>query len=234
MKPREDLLIFQENVVESLFIEVMLHKKTLIIGVVYCPKGINNESYNLLTNIFQTLSNNKDCVIMGDFNCNTFNKYDPSTHDFLSLTTSNSFHPLNYLPTRVNEKSASTLDIIFTNITNMSCLPGIIIDDISDHFPIFAIFNKPSPDKITETLSQDLYKRNFSMCNILKFQFLLHSEHWEDVYNYNSPDMSYNNFIKCFHKNINICFRPSTNGKNGSHQRSNRHVLQKISYVKET
>ena len=56
------------------------------------------------------------------------------------------------------------------------------------------------------------------MCNMSKFQFLLHSEHWEDVYNYNSPDMSYNNLIKCFFKNFNICFqkicfRPSTNGK---------------------
>ena len=56
------------------------------------------------------------------------------------------------------------------------------------------------------------------MCNISKFQFLPCSEHWEDVYNYNSPDMSYNNFIKCFVKNLNICFskicfRPSTNGK---------------------
>ena len=159
MKPREDLSIFQENVVESLFIEVMLHKKTLIVGVVFCPKGINNESYYFLTNIFQTLSNNyKDCVSMGDFNCTTINKYDPSTHDFLSLTTSNSFHPLHYLPTRVNEKSASTLDMIFTNINEMSCLPGIIIDDISDHFPIYAVFNKPSPDEITKTLSDDSYK----------------------------------------------------------------------------
>ena len=85
-------------------------------------------------------------------------------------------------------------------------------------FPIFAIFNKPFPDKITKTLSQDLCKRNFSMCNISKFLFLLHSELWEDVYNYDSPDVSYNNFIKCFLKNFNICFpkicfRPSTNGK---------------------
>ena len=119
MIPREDLSIFQKNVVESLFIEVMLHKKAFIVCVAFCPKGINNEGYNFLTNIFQTLSNNnKDYVIMGDLNCNTLNKYDPSTHDFLSLTTSNSFHPLHYLPTRVNEKSASTLDVIFTNITN--------------------------------------------------------------------------------------------------------------------
>ena len=96
---------------------------------------------------------------MVDFSCNTINKYDPSTHDFLSSTTSNTFHPLHYLPTRVNEKSASTLDIIFTYITNMSCLPGIIIHDISDHFPIFTIFNKPSPDKITKNTVSRLTQR---------------------------------------------------------------------------
>ena len=68
-KPKKDLLIFDENVFESLFIEAMLHKKTLIVGVVFCPKGINNESYDFLTNIFQALSNNDDdCVIIGYFN----------------------------------------------------------------------------------------------------------------------------------------------------------------------
>ena len=202
--------------------------------MVYCPKGINNENYNFLTNIFQTWSNNnKDCVIMGDFNCNTINKYDPSTHDFLSLATSNSFHPLHYLPTRGNEKSASTLDIIFTN---MSCLPGIIIDDILDHFPIFAIFNKPSPDKITKTLSQELYKRNFSVCSIQNFSF---------CFTVNIVKM----FTIIIHliiillsaslKTLTFVFKKYVLGhllmaKNGSHQRSNWHVIQKISYVKDT
>ena len=167
MKTREDPSIFPANVVESIFIEVMLCKKTLIVGVVCCPKCINNESYNFLANLFQTLSNNiKDYVIMGDFNCNTINKYDPSTNDFLSA--SNSFHPLHYLPTRVSLKSASTLDIIFTN---MSWLPGIIINDISEHFPILSIIDMPSPDKTTKTLSQDICKRDIRMCKISKFKF---------------------------------------------------------------
>ena len=150
---------------------------------------------------------------MGDFNCNTINKYDPSTNDFLSAC--NSFHPLHYLPTRVNLKSASTLDIIFTN---MSWLPGIIINDISEHFPILSIIDMPSPDKTTKTLSQDICKRDIRMCKISKFKFLLHIEYWEDAYNYSSTDMSNINITKCFLENLNIylpkiCFRPSTNGK---------------------
>ena len=101
---------------------------------------------------------------MGDFNCNTINKYDPyPIHDFLSITTSNSFYPLHYLPTRVNGKSASTLYIIFTNITNMSCLPEIIIDDISDHFLIFAIFTTPSTDKIKKHCLKS-YSKGTSVC----------------------------------------------------------------------
>ena len=42
IRPREDLSIFQENVVESLFIEVMLHRKTLIVGVVHYNNNNNN------------------------------------------------------------------------------------------------------------------------------------------------------------------------------------------------
>ena len=100
----------------------------------------------------------------------------------------------------------------------MSCLSGIIINDISDHFTILYIIDKLSPDKTTKTLSQDICKRDIGMCKILKFQFLLHIEYWEDAYNYSSPDMSNINFTKCFLENLNIslqkiCLRPSTNGK---------------------
>ena len=78
------------------------------------------------------------------------------------------------------------------------------------------------------------------MCNISKFKFLLHSEHWEDAYNYNSPDIYYNNFIKCFLKNFTICFpkicfRPSTNGKKWITPAIKQACLaKKIGYVKDT
>ena len=42
MKTRKDLSILPENVVESIFIEVMIYIRRLIVGVVCCPKCINN------------------------------------------------------------------------------------------------------------------------------------------------------------------------------------------------
>ena len=36
----------------------------------------------------------------------------------------------------------------------------------------------------------------------LLYMYYAYSDHWEDVYNYNSPDMSYNNFIECFLKKL--------------------------------
>ena len=208
--------------------------------MVYCPRGINDESYNFLTNIFQTLSNNnKDCVIMGDFNCNTINKYEPSAHDFLSLTIFNSFHPYHYLPTRVNEKSASALDVIFTNITNMSCLPGITIDDISDHFQSLpSLINLPLT-KLQKHCVKTYTKgtlvcvtfRNFSFyftVNIGKIlTIIIHLICLMIIL----LSASLKTLAYVFQK---IRFRPSTNGKKWITPAIKQACLAKISYVKDT
>ena len=116
---------------------------------------------------------------------------------------------------------------------------GIITDDISDHFPIFAIFNKPFPDKITKTLSQDLCKVTLVCVTFLSFYF---------YFTVNFGKM----FTIMIHLMCLIIILLSVSSKtltyvfqryvldhllmakNGSHQRSNRHVLQKINYIKDT
>ena len=61
------------------------------------------------------------------------------TGSYLETLLENSLLPLITLPTRIVHNSATLLDHISTNICDDNFDSGIIISDISDHFPIFYI-----------------------------------------------------------------------------------------------
>ena len=84
---------------------------------------------------------------MGDFNRDLLKLHtDQNVRDFFNLMTSYSFNPLHSVPTRVTPSSTSLIDNIFTN-DSQEFLSGVLIFDISDHFPVFTIskFVKLSP-----------------------------------------------------------------------------------------
>ena len=51
------------------------------------------------------------------------------------------FYPLILRPTRVTKNTASLLDNIFTTEVKFRVDSGILLSDISDHFPIFAMYH---------------------------------------------------------------------------------------------
>ena len=60
------------------------------------------------------------------------------TAEFLELMYSHAFTPLITKLTRVTSNTATLIDNIFTNSSRNS-FNGILLSDISDHFPIFCI-----------------------------------------------------------------------------------------------
>ena len=51
-------------------------------------------------------------------------------------------------PTRISKYSTTLIDHIYTNDVKFRFVSGIIIDDLSDHLPIFAISEKTSSQKV--------------------------------------------------------------------------------------
>jgi len=51
-------------------------------------------------------------------------------------------------PTRITKHSTTLIDQIYTNDVKSSIVSGIIIDDLSDHLPMFVISKKASPQKV--------------------------------------------------------------------------------------
>ena len=47
--------------------------------------------------------------------------------------------PMNNKPTRIREDSATTINNVITNNQKGNTISGILINDISDHLPVFVI-----------------------------------------------------------------------------------------------
>ena len=119
---------------------------------------------------------------MGDFNINIL-KYEShnATASFVDLLLSYACVPLINRPTRFTATSATAIDNIITN--NLMDLEndhrGILICDISDHFPIFHITNKMSSN-----ITSDKYitSRNYSYRNKMSFQNDVSVLDWSEIY----------------------------------------------------
>ena len=130
--------------VESTFIEILNKKqKNMIIGCVYKhPKhGVSDFTNNYITPLLDKLSNeNKDIMIMGDFNINliTYND-DKNTGNFLDTMFSQSFLPYITTPTRITRNTKTLIDNIYYNKPLNNIISGNLSSIISDHIIQFLI-----------------------------------------------------------------------------------------------
>jgi len=84
-----------------------------------------------------------DIFICGDFNVNMLEFHsDARSMSFLNLMSSFAFVPLITKPTRANSVSEnhSLLDNIFIR-NSRRFVAGIFMSSLSDHYPVFSIFN---------------------------------------------------------------------------------------------
>ena len=130
--------------IECLFIEIELNGFKIYIGTIYrTPDSDVRIFCDHLMNILEKLKlRNQPCYLMGDYNIDLLKHgtHNP-TSEFLDPMFSNSFIPLVNKPTRITSNSATLIDNIFTNEykNENKYMTGILITDISDHYPIFHI-----------------------------------------------------------------------------------------------
>ena len=94
------------------------------------------------------------------------------------------------------------IDHIWSNRICKHYTAGILIDSLSDHFPVFYIednkHNKTLlPDKITRKINQD---------TITAFYNILKSTKWTNVLNEENPKLAFNNFFDIFTSARDVAF----------------------------
>lgn len=194
------------NNMESLFIEIALHKtKTVRVGCVYrAPNTDISEFNNELQTILEE-NNNKSMFICGDFNIDLL-KYEchQNSQDFVNQLFSFGFYPLINMPTRVTFSSNTIIDNIYTNEVGVTMKNGIMINDISDHLPIFNLVEYSYSRNHKTKCTKYSYVRQLKEQNVSNFSERLHNLDWTDVYETDNVNACYTSFMALFTDSFNI------------------------------
>ena len=153
---------------EDIWVELKLpSNKILILGTIYRLPNYNFKKLeDKLTQKIQLLnSNNHNYIIGWDININYLNNsknIDIYKNNIVSLGCSQIINS----PTRVSQQSATLIDHIYTNLLNNEIKANIIIDNITDHFPILVTLKQVKPPK---QLAHTQIIQDFSKFNEHKF-----------------------------------------------------------------
>ena len=143
----------------------------------------------------------KITLITGDFNFDLFSlDHSPPTQLFFNLLLSYGFFPTITRTTRSAHPSYTLLDNIFCNDLSKVMHSGIIMHDLSDHFPIFSslCFNMSSTAHHTHK-SSVLQLFDYRRIDELK---LFLSQNLENINNEHDPDIIADKIIQVYNEGI--------------------------------
>ena len=196
---RHDLALNSPSNFESAVIEINFPKrKNLIVACIYrhpnSKISIHDFNKNNMDLFLQKISDeNKQCVLMGDFNIDIL-KCDSNNDStsFYNILSSNFFTPYVLQPTRLHSKTL--IDNLFFNSLEYTSHSGNLLIEISDHLIQFLIlegFIKERPIPIL-----NMYKRDYSNFNENEFKEAVDGLDWHSIVDINQKDPNHllNNF----------------------------------------
>ena len=192
---------------QTLFVEVCLcNSVSLIIGQIYRPPNLDSSLFvDELENALESLCcRNKQILICGDFNFDLFNtNINGPVQEFFNTFSSSGFWPLISKATRVSNQSLSLLDNIYCNDLSLVKNSGLLIDDTTDHFPVFTQLDlSPMCQQKSEYVSRFDFKK------IPEFKEHLRSA-LTDFENITDPDLASHTLISAYQSGIQkfSCYR---------------------------
>ena len=143
----------------------------------------------------------KTVLITGDFNFDLFSvETSLPTQTFFNTLLSHGFFPTISRTTRSDHPSYTLLENIFCNDLSKVMHSGVVLNDLSDHFPIFTSlrFNVSSEGKNKKPNTQIIF--NYS--KIEEFKLYL-SENLENVMDESDPNIIADKITKVYQEGIN-------------------------------
>ena len=214
---RPDLSKFVPFVFESQF--VSLKSSSITLGVIYRTPDSNCDDFLLIyEEILNQLRNERNqFFLLGDFNLDLlkFNK-DPSVTNFSNTTFEKGCIPVITKPTRIGPSSATCIDNIIMNRVNKNFCSGIIVEDVSDHFPVFYSFQLNESRTSTKSSKQHVrqFKHNFSKQNLDNLRSQLSDLDWSTITCTEDPVIAASLFNKTISETVEVAC-PRTKMKRG-------------------
>ena len=201
---RNDISLNSSGNFESKFIEIKFdNNKNLVIGCIYrhptsvitVPNFCEEHLDPILSNIAKE---NKQCILMGDFNVNLLKSDSASAVSlFYNTLTSHHYSPFVLQPTRLRSKTL--IDNIVFNSLEYHSNSGNLLIEISDHLIQFLILEgfvkELKPPKV------DLFKRDFKFFNSREFSDeVINKVDWNNIckLDQKNPDIACKNFYDTF------------------------------------
>ncbi|XP_065664405.1 uncharacterized protein LOC136086066 [Hydra vulgaris] len=197
------------NDYESLCIELVNKtSKNIIIHALYRPPSGSIKVFE--DHIRNVIKNNyikkKTVYMVGDLNLNILD-YDSNKNikQFFNVIFKNSYIPVINKPTRITNKSETSIDQIITNdFINIKIKTGIFKTDISDHFPIIIVVQKYNKSDCQK--NKKIKTRIINDSSVNHFHDLLSSVKWNDLLLNLNADKAYDIFISEYYKYYNKAF----------------------------
>ena len=90
--------------------------------------------------------------LCGDYNINLLKMHEKNSYEeFFEAMLVHSYFPNITLPTRLTDTSNTLIGNVFSNSAKFEAVSGILINNISDHRPIFTIIKIPRERVIIHT-----------------------------------------------------------------------------------
>ncbi|XP_065683357.1 uncharacterized protein LOC136096127 [Hydra vulgaris] len=203
-KLRYDLNMLKPKLLESVFVEIIIPKKSnIIIGCIYRHPSIDISEFikSYLIPLFEKLSmeKNKTTFLIGDFNVDLLKaNSDNSVSEFLDTIALNNFLPFISLPTRITNHSKTLIDNIFSNATSTNIFAGNFTSTVSDHLLQFLIH--PLYRTKINSRKSCIFRRNLKQINCVELCSDFSKISWINVINVNEgkTNKSFEEFFSSF------------------------------------
>ena len=184
-----------DNCAEIVTVEVTLATgKKVLVGCVYRAPNTN---VDILSDFFLEIlrnNRNKTIYLCGDFNIDLLQS-DKNNYisNFIDHLYSMGFHPLITRPTRITCQSKTLIDNIFTPDVKSNIQSGLLINDTSDHLPIFQMTDIGiNGNKNKKNYNKKRIVTDRNICEIISE---LEKTEWDEILNSDDVNFSYETFV---------------------------------------
>ena len=184
-------------------VEIEVEKTTnILISCIYRTPGSCLVTINeKMVDMYDNRHNNKIIIVCGDFNLDLLKlKEHKPSRDFIDTMHRTPVGLLTTIlkPTRITTDSATLINNIFTNEIGNRVLSGLLINDISDHLPVFATLQNFSKENTQRNSKIAKMIRKKTPDSIEALKEGLRQQTWTDVYLNHDPNKAYDEFMSTF------------------------------------
>ena len=192
---------------EAIYIEITAKDgRKIIVGSLYRPPNVSTlpfQNHIIKTmNIVRKEKGQKNVILGMDHNNDLLKAHlHTITQEFLSSMMDSGLLPTITRPTRITKNSATLIDNIFvTEELHKNFDSLLIVDDMSDHFPVLALLKQK---RLRDKDPLEFESRNLTDKKILEIKQQLQNTDWNGVLNSDSCDENFNRFHTAVQESMN-------------------------------